>query len=209
MLRQLTRENGLNVKGTGRTRIHINRGTTLVCSTFCLNCQVTRLPQQVSAYHDLLSSVKGIRPSGLGEMIGVTSVDVSCRLPTPRPVLVRVRGAQLTLYPWAEGLFIYALPAASSLCCIRYWLAQECTPPSQLSPPQPSLSTLTLLPMLHTALYFQSSDPPEDVHPLQKGPHTTCPARRILHSAVSDLTPSNPFWLCCPPWNPCHRRHVH
>ena len=148
MLRQLTRDNGLNVKCTGQMLVHVNRGTRLLlCSTFCLNCQVTRLPQQVSAYHDLLSSVKGIRSSGLWEMIGVTSVDVSCRLPTPRPVLVRVRGAQLTLYPWAEGLFIYALPAASSLCCIRYWLAQECTPPFSAFP------TLTLSIDLDLATY--------------------------------------------------------
>lgn len=47
--------------------------------------------------------------------------------------------------------------------------------------------------MLHIALYFQSFDPPKNVHPLQKSPHTTCPARRVLHSAVSNLTPLNSF----------------
>lgn len=66
------------------------------------------------------------------------------------PVLAR--GAQLPLYALAEGLSIQALLARTLIVLHKMSVDAALYPSSPLSPPWPSLSILTLLPMLDSAL---------------------------------------------------------
>ena len=123
------------------------------------------------------SLVQGKMPGG---------VDISCRFLYPSPILVH-GAASLILRRIAYPSRLYLPQTRWLRPNYIAWRWTVFSPSSGFSPPPTYLDFNS---RCWTALSLPvSRHLPEHVHPVQKSPHTTCPARRLLHSAVSDLSP--------------------